>query len=192
MLLSLALALSFAADDVAAALIKDATSIRLDKFLEQYVGECQKGDVEDKINCKDIAEKFRKEANNKTFVVEVPSTIAKSLRPLESKDPNFFAYHFTPFFDGGGYGLTFGKPLGTEKNGNFKIKPAVFNIPSGDEGQAILDGFKVDRVTVQLVFKPIEIWKLKQGKEMMYGVSVKPVLLRMEEARSGASATTVF
>jgi hypothetical protein len=192
MFLGLALALTLSADDVSAALIKDATSVKLDKFLEQYIGECQKGDAEDKIACKDIAEKFRKEANKKTYVVEVPSTIARTLRPVESKDPNFYSYLFTPFFDGGGYGLTFGKPLGQEKNGNPKIKPAVFNIPSSDEGQAILDGFKVDRVTIQLVFKPQDIWKLKQGKEIVYGVAVQPVLLRMEEGRSGASATTVF
>ncbi len=192
MLLSFAMALSIAGGDVADALIKEATPVRLDKFLEQYIGECMKGDIEDKIACKDIAAKFRKEAASKTYVSEVPSSIARTLRPVPSKNPAFYSYHFTPFFDGGGYGLTFGKPAGQDKDGSPKVKPEVFNLPTNDEGQAILEGFKVDRVTIQLVFKPVEIWKLKQGKEFIYGVAVKPVLLRMEEPRSGAAATTVF
>ncbi|MCC6807975.1 MAG: hypothetical protein IT381_11170 [Deltaproteobacteria bacterium] len=189
----LLLALLLVGDSVGEAMIKEATAVRLDKFLEQYIGECTKGDEEDKKACKENAEKYRKDAAGKQFVVELASSIARSMRPIETKDPAILSYHFTPFFDGNGYGLTFGKPTSQDKAGNPKVKPATMNLPSGDDAQTILDGLKVDRVTIQLVFTPGEVWKMKiKGGEAIYGVGVKPVLLHLQETRSGATADTVF
>ncbi len=193
MTLLMSLSLLLVGDSVGEAMIKEATAVRLDKFLEQYIGECNKGDEEDKKACKEVADKYRKDAKDKQFVVELPSSIAKSMRPIENKDPQIVAYHFTPFFDGNGYGLTFGKPAGQDKSGNPKVKPGLLNLPAGDDAQTILDGLRVDRVTIQLVFTPGEIWKYKlKSGEMIYGVGVKPVLLHLQETRSGATADTVF
>lgn len=192
-LLIMTAALLVSGDDIASTFIKDATAIKLDKYLEQFIGECAKGDDEDKKACKDNAEQFRKSAADKNFVVELPSAFARSLRPIESKDASVYLYHFTPFFDGNGYALTFGKPIGQAGDGSPKIKPSTLQIPANEDGQTVLDGFKVDRVSVQLVFKGGEVWKLKTKKgEVIYGVGVKPVMLHLQEARSGASATTVF
>lgn len=179
-------------DSVGEAMIKEATSVRLDKFLEQYIGECNKGDAEDKKNCKDNAEKFRKEAAGKQYVVELASSIAKSMRPIPTKDPSILSYHFTPFFDGNGYALTFGKPS-AGKGGAPEVRPATMNLPAGDDAQTILDGLRVDRVTIQLVFTPGEVWKMKtKAGDQIFGLGVKPVLLHLQETRSGATADTVF
>ena len=68
----------------------------------------------------------------------------------------------------------------------------VANVANGD-AQTILDGLRVDRVTIQLVFTPGEVWKMKpKSGDQIFGLTVKPILLHLQETRSGATADTVF
>lgn len=179
------------------ALIKAAEPIRsLENFLEAFVGECHKGEPEQKKDCQAKAADFRKAAKDKTFLTDLPGSLAKSLRPVRSKDDKNLIYDFTPFFDAGGYGMTFGKPIGQDRDGDPRIRSSQLKVPATGSGEsAVLDGFKYDRTNVQLVFKPVEVWKLpKKGERggFWYGISVKPVLLRLQESRSGETADTVY
>jgi len=176
-------------------IVKKATPLKsLDDFLDSYMGECAKGDPDQIAECKEASKKFRAEAKGKTFLVDVPSKVVARLTPVQSKQTDVLVYEFTPFFDGGGFGMSFEKPKlsgdsPVVRRQNLKI-PAPKN---PDDESPILEAVKVDRVGVQLVFTPMEMWKLPKKKGgAWYGLQVKPILLRLTDQRSEEKADTVF
>lgn len=191
----LALALFFAAADPEA-LIKQAEPIRsLDSFLDSFIGECAKGDAEQKKECLATSAKFRADTKGKTYSVDLPTRAFRKITPVQSKDPSTLLYEYTPIFDGGGYGLTFTKPTKTAKDGTILMKHERFSIPypsTPGEEPAVLAAMKVDRLTVTLVFRTDDVWKVKRPGGFTYGMSVKPQLLRLQDSRGGETADTLF
>ena len=156
-------------------LLKNATPIKsLDDWLESYMGDCTKGDPGQIKDCQDTAKKFRSEAQGKTFVVDLPTRFAQKLTPVESKQTDVLLYEFTPFFDAGGFGLSFEKPKA--QGGAPVVRREKLKIPAPknpDDDSPILEAIKVDRLSAQLVFKPAEQWKVaKKGGGFWYGLQV--------------------
>jgi hypothetical protein len=176
-------------------IVKKATPLKsLDDFLDSYMGECTKGEPDQIKECQEAAKKFRAECKDKTFLVDVPSKVVSRLTPAQSKSNDVMVYEFTPFFDGGGFGMSFEKPK--NQGGAPVVRREKLKIPAPknpDDESPILEAIKVDRVGVQLVFKPTEMWKLtKKGSGFWYGLQVKPLLLRLTDQRGGDIADTIF
>lgn len=176
-------------------LMKKATPLKsLDDFLDSYIGECNKGDPEQMKECQESSKKFRAAAKGKTFLVDVPSKVVSRLTPVQSKSTDVLIYEFTPFFDGGGFGMSFEKPKA--QGGAPVVRRQNLKIPAPknpDDESAILEAIKVDRVGVQLVFTPGEMWKIpKKGGGAWIGLQVKPILLRLTDQRSSEMADTIF
>ncbi len=176
-------------------LIKNATPIKsLDDWLELYMGECTKGERDQIKECQDAAKKFREEAKGKSFVVDLPTRFAQHLNPIESKSQDTLIYEFTPFFDAGGFGMSFEKPKAQGGAPVVRREKLKIPAPKNDEDSNILGAIKVDRLVAQLVFKPADQWKIAKakGQGFWYGLQVKPVLLRLQDSRSGDIADTAY
>lgn len=178
------------------AILKSAEPLRsLDSFLDSYIGECNKGDAEQKQTCQANASAFRAAHKGKLLSVELPNRAFQKLTPVPSKDPGYLLYEFTPLFDGGGYGLTFQKPTKTERDGSVNVRRERLRIPqptTPGEEPAALAAMRVDRLVATLVFTVDEVWKTKRPQGFTLGLVCRPKLLRLQDSRGGEVADTVF
>ncbi len=172
-------ALSAADDRFAAAAAKAERLDDLRTFLGHYVGSCT--DPIERRACEANVAAFRKGAAAKTYVVRIPE--AARLIRTQPKGERVVLL-LTPFFDGGGYGLTRGQP---RPNSSVDLVPMEVPLPPGTLEMDFLSPFRAGAIEVELVFRPERAWKLKRkGEPDFEGLAARFLSLRVLNARDGS------
>jgi len=126
-----------------------------------------------------------KDALAKTFVVKVPDATSLVRPELEGEG---FVLLLTPFFDGGGYALTGGTPVKQDAGGNplVSLVPLKGTLPPGTMDLEFLSPFRTGAIEVEIVFKPVKVWKLpRKGGGSYEGVGAKLLGVRVLDGRTG-------
>lgn len=152
-------------------------------FLDKYVGKCAPYEAACLQNLKDT----RQQWTGKTIYVTLGDRAA-SLMKVDTSGSQFRVL-FTPFVDGGGYGLTHGAPKKQDSSGNPLIDFIQINgaMPEGMGEMELKSAFRAGQVGVELVFKPEGTWKLKRkGEEgFLEGVKARFLGIRLVANRTG-------
>lgn len=183
-------ALGASFDDLAA---KAQRIDSLETFLGRYVGRCT--DIYERATCQKNVAAARREVAGKTFAVRIPDAAAL-VRP-STLDGDRFTLLFTPFVDGGGWGLSHGTPTRQDPAGRplVGLLPIRGTLPPGTLEMEFQSPFRTGAIEVEIVFTPEKAWKLRRKGERgeMEGVAARFLAVRVLDARSGKEiASRVF
>lgn len=156
-------------------------------FLSRFVGTCT--DIEERQTCLANAKKARNELLGKSFYVILDRDAVKMFKGGAFNPANReYTIEMTPFFDGGGLGLTNGEPKGQDANGlpRIQIEPIKMTLPTDVLPMDMERLFRTQNVKVHLVFKPQGTWSLtaKDGTKLD-GVKARFQAVRLTYARNG-------
>lgn len=157
----------------------------LEPFLSRYVGRCT--DPYTRAECERNLAAARRAVTGKTYAVRVTDAAALVRPTLQGEG---FVLLFTPFVDGGGLALSNGVPAKQDASGN----PLVNLIPIRGElapGQLEMEfhsPFRVGAIELEIVFRPLKVWKLPRRGEPgnLEGVAARFLGVRVLDARTGA------
>ncbi len=158
----------------------------LSAFLSRFVGTCT--DIEERQTCLANAKKARNELLGKSFYVILDRESVKMFRGGAFNPANReYTIEMTPFFDGGGIGLTNGEPKGQDAEGRprIQIEPIRTTLRPDQLPMDMERLFRTQNVKVHLVFKPLGTWTLSKGGTKLEGVKARFQAVRLTYARNG-------
>lgn len=160
----------------------------LTAFLDKYVGACD--DPFTRPDCEKNAARARKEMDGHLYYLILDDRAQSMVRPAAFDiRQNQYRLDVTPYFESGGRALTDGAPKSQDDQGRprMALVPLWAKLPVGETPMNLERLFKTGNVKVQLVFKPLGVWKLlrKDKKGHIEGVKAKFVAIRLTDARTG-------
>lgn len=156
----------------------------LGSFLEKYVGDCEPGAVE----CRQVAEAYRRKANGKKFYMIVTEESAGMISMGPYNPAGEFILNVTPFFGASGSAVTHGAPSRTDAEGNpilpyIRIKGIT---PEGGNAQSVSRWVSMRALRLQVVFTPQGTWTLnKKGGGKITGVRARMDAILLTVGRTG-------
>ena len=162
----------------------------LASFLSSFVGDCGSDPI-DGAECKKKVDAYRKEALGKSYYV-ILGDEAQRLIEQKGFSPQTHEMEFalTPFFESAGLALTHGQPTKLDNEGR-PVIPLIRMVSTLPESVMPMDvdrTFRTGNVRMQIVFKPLGLWKLpRHDKKGAFVEGVKGQLLgvRLSESRTG-------
>ncbi|MBS2027472.1 MAG: hypothetical protein JST54_06150 [Deltaproteobacteria bacterium] len=162
----------------------------LSSFLSSFVGDCGSDPI-DGAECKKKVDAYRKDSLGKSYYV-ILGDEAQRLIEQKGFSPQTHEMEFalTPFFESAGQALTHGQPTKLDSEGR-PIIPLIrmqSTLPDNVTPMDVDRVFRTGNVRMQIVFKPLGLWKLpRHDKKGAFVEGVKGQLLgvRLSEARTG-------
>ena len=162
----------------------------LSSFLSSFVGDCGSDPI-DGAECKKKVDAYRKESLGKSYYV-ILGDDAQRLIEQKGFSPQTHEMEFalTPFFEASGLALTHGQPSKLDSEGR-PIIPLIrmqTQLPESVMPMDVDRVFRTGSVRMQIVFKPLGLWKMpRHDKKGAFVEGVKGQLLavRLSEARTG-------
>lgn len=164
----------------------------LSSFLSSFVGDC--GPMAEP-DCKKKVESYRREAIGKAYYVILDDDAQKLVQPRGfSPSTHEMEFALTPFFEAAGLALTHGQPTKLDANGN-PVIPLIRMVSVLDDSVMPMDvdrAFRTGSIRMQVIFKPLGIWKLpkKDRKGYVEGVKAQVLGVRLSESRTGNTVAT--
>ncbi|HEY3447915.1 MAG TPA: DUF6066 family protein [Myxococcales bacterium] len=159
----------------------------LSAFLSRFVGTCT--DIEERQTCLANAKKARNELIGKSFYVILDRDSVRMFKGGSFNPANReYTIEMTPFFDGGGIGLTNGEPKGQDGEGRprIQIEPIRMTLAPDQMPMDMERLFRTQNMKVHLVFKPLGTWSLPgKGGVKLEGVKAKFQAVRLTYSRNG-------
>ncbi len=160
----------------------------LGAFLDKYIGNCE--DPFTKIECQKNAARARQEMEGKLYYLILGDRAVSMIHPAAfNPKENQYQLDLTPFFEADGRALTNGSPKSQDEEGRPRLPIMAIwaKLPEHTTPMDLERLFRTQNVKVQLVFKPLGVWKLprKDKKGTIEGVKAKFVGVRLSDARSG-------
>lgn len=161
----------------------------LGRFLESYLGDCLSDDPEfDRAGCERGARDVQKEHNGKLLRFETDDVSSQIEFGGFDEKRGAYLLRFTPFFSERGLALSSGKPASLNKDGLPIVKnlPLWVKLPPGEPEFGFRRQLERGNVRLEVLFRPNKPWlmKAKKGDEVVRGVSVELVGVRLYSGRS--------
>ncbi|MFI5388018.1 MAG: DUF6066 family protein [Fimbriimonadales bacterium] len=192
LILVLALALgssAWGAEDAFAKIRDRAKQLTgLGPFLDRYIGHCD--DPFSKVECLRNAANARHETEGKLQYLILDDRAAEMIHPA-AFDPkeNQYRLDMTPYFEADGRSLTEGTPKSQDEQGRPRVAllPIWAKLPEGATPMDLERLFRTGNVRVQIIFKPLGIWKMPRRDKIgtIEGVKARFVAIRLSDARTG-------
>lgn len=166
----------------------------LSSFLSSFVGECGSDPI-DGADCKKKVDAFHREALGKTYYVILDDDAQRLVQPRGfSPTTQEMEFALTPFFESAGLALTNGQPSKLDAEGR-PVIPLIRMVSVLADGVMPMDvdrAFRTGSIRMQVVFKPLGLWRLpkKGGKGYVEGVKAQVLGVRLSESRSGNTVAT--
>jgi len=164
----------------------------LSTFLSSFIGDCGFNPLGGGA-CKKKVEAFRRGALGKTYQVILDDDAQRLVQPRGfSPSTHEMEFALTPYFEAAGFALTHGQPHKLNAQGSPVIPLIRMNSILGDAVTPMMVDrvFRTGDVRMQIVFKPLGIWKLprkdKRGA-FVEGVKAQILAVRLTEARTGST-----
>jgi len=166
----------------------------LASFLSKFMGDCGT-DVIGRRECMKKVDAFRKESIGKSYYLILDDDAQQLVQPRGfSPQTHEMEFALTPFFESAGLSLTHGQPTKLDAQGR-PVIPLIRMVSKLNDGIMPMDVdrvFRTGNVRMQVIFKPLGVWKLpKRGKKgFVEGVKAQLLGVRLSEARSGGDVAT--
>lgn len=162
----------------------------LSTFLSSFIGDCGFDPMGGNA-CKQKVEAFRKKALGKTYQVILDDNAQQLVQPRGfSPSTHEMEFALTPYFEAAGFALTHGQPRKLNAQGSPVIPLIRMRSILADAVTPMMVDrvFRTGDVRMQIVFKPLGIWKLprkdKRGA-FVEGVKAQVLGVQLTEARTG-------
>lgn len=158
-------------------------------FLSSFVGDCG-ADLLGGADCQKKVKAFRGESIGKTFYLLLDDSAQQLVQPRGfSPQTHQMEFALTPFFESAGLALTHGQPSALDTQGR-PIIPLIrmqATLPDDVTPMDVERVFRTGMARMQIVYKPLSVWKLprKDRKGFVEGVKAQVLGVRITEARTG-------
>jgi hypothetical protein len=166
----------------------------LSSFLSKFVGDCG-SDVLARQDCLKKVDAFRKQSIGKSYYLILDDDAQQLVQPRGfSPHTHQMEFALTPFFESAGLALTQGQPGKLDAEGR-PVIPLIRMVSILNDSLMPMDVdrvFRTGNVRMQIIFKPLGVWKLPKRDRHGYVEGVKAQLqgVRLSEARSGGEVAT--
>lgn len=189
-----ALASAAGADDFDRAWAEAEEVSRLEAFLDETVGDCEKVPNKDGARraCEREAQSVRRERSGKVFAVRFDDLASRLSDFGFDRKKKQYRVLLTPVFGAGGLGLTLGAPLRLDGAGHPIVRrlPVWLTKPSDVPEPFFRRDVERGLLRMELLFEVERAWRMQRAGHVVRGLSVRLRGLRLR-TRSDVIAETL-